>query len=102
MYYRYGRAGWLEDLPSLNMGRLHHGCGSYVSGGDMVSTQNRIVLILIVMLSCQVLLVTGGYPYTDTTELLVPGSGSWRLAAGLLPRPVDGVRVATVANTLAP
>ena len=45
------------------------------------------------------LLVTGGYPYTDTTELLVPGSGSWRLA-GLLPRPLSGVRVATVANTL--
>ena len=43
--------------------------------------------------------MTGGYPYTDTTELLVPGSGSWRLA-GLLPRPLSGVRVATVANTL--
>ena len=40
------------------------------------------------------LLVAGGYPYTDTTELLVPGSGSWRLA-GQLPRPLSGVRVAT-------
>ena len=50
------------------------------------------------------LLVTGGYyndDRLDSTELLVPGSGSWRLAAGLLPRPVDGVRVATLANTLA-
>ena len=46
------------------------------------------------------LLVTGGYPYTDTTELLVPGSGSWRLAAGLLPRPMRGVSVARVDNTL--
>ena len=49
------------------------------------------------------LLVTGGkdYPdYLDTTELLVPGSGSWRLATGLLPRPMSGVRVATVANTM--
>ena len=44
--------------------------------------------------------MTGGYPYTDTTELLVPGSGSWRLATGLLPRPMWGVRVATVGNTL--
>ena len=43
--------------------------------------------------------MAGGYPYTDTTELLVPGSGSWRLA-GLLPRPLSGVRVATAANTL--
>ena len=42
--------------------------------------------------------MTGGYPYTDTTELLVPGSGSWRLAAGLLPRPMVDVRVATVDN----
>ena len=49
------------------------------------------------------LLVTGGkdYPdYLDTTELLVPGSGSCRLAAGHLPRPMHGMRVATVANTL--
>ena len=36
----------------------------------------------------------------DTTELLVPGSGSWRLAAGLLPRPMVSMRVATVDNTL--
>ena len=56
------------------------------------------------MSSCQVLLVTGGYDskvhYLDYTELLVPGSGSWRLAAGLLPRPMGYMRVATVANTL--
>ena len=52
------------------------------------------------------LLVTGGCTdnycnyYVDTTELLVPGSGSWRLAAGLLPRPMHGMRMATVANIL--
>ena len=50
------------------------------------------------------LLVTGGYDggndNLDSTELLVPGSGSWRLATGLLPRPMSGVRVATVANTM--
>ena len=58
---------------------------------------------MIVMLSCQVLLVTGGSgngDYLDSTELLVPGSGHWRLATGLLPRPMDSMRVATVANTL--
>ena len=54
----------------------------------------------------QVLLITGGndgypkYHPLDTTELLVPGSGSWRLATGLLPRPMCCMRVATVANTL--
>ena len=48
------------------------------------------------------LLVTGGYNNDDldTTELLVAGSGSWRLATGLLPRPMYGVSVATVDNTL--
>ena len=50
------------------------------------------------------LLVTGGCTdnycnyYVDSTELLVPGSGSWRLATGLLPRPMVDVRVATVDN----
>ena len=50
------------------------------------------------------LLVTGGwdsnYDDLDSTELLVPGSGSWRLATGLLPRPMSHVSVARVANTL--
>ena len=50
------------------------------------------------------LLVTGGqdglYHYLDTTELLVPGSGSWRLATGLLPRPIAYMKAATVDNTL--
>ena len=55
------------------------------------------------MSSWQVLLVTGGkdYPdYLDSTELLVPGSGSWRLATGLLPRPMVSMKVATVDNAL--
>ena len=39
LYCRYGLEGWLEDLPPLNVGRYGHGCGSYVSGGDLVSTQ---------------------------------------------------------------
>ena len=36
---RYGLEGWLEDLPPLNVGRREHGCGSYVSGGDLVSDE---------------------------------------------------------------
>ena len=50
------------------------------------------------------LLVTGGVDSNDdrldSTELLVPGSGSWRLATGLLPRPMVSMRVATVDNTV--
>ena len=59
-----------------------------------------------VMSSCegQVLLVTGGWNSNavrlDSTELLVPGFGFWRLTTGLLPRPMAGVRVATVDNIL--
>ena len=52
----------------------------------------------------QVLLITGGndgypkYDPLDTTELLVPGSGSWLLVTGLLPRPMTSVSVATLDN----
>ena len=59
--------------------------------------------MLIEVSPCEVLLVTGGwqggwYPMLST-ELLVPGSGSWRLT-GLLHRPMEGVGVATVDNTV--
>ena len=58
-------------------------------------------MMLIEVSPCEVLLVTGGwqggwYPMLST-ELLVPGSGSWRLT-GLLHRPMEGVGVATVDN----
>ena len=43
---------------------------------------------------------SGNGDYLDSTELLVPGSGSWRLATGLLPRPMYHMGVATVANIL--
>ena len=58
------------------------------------------------MLYChrQVLLVTGGEDAANTrhasTELLGPGSGSWRLLAALLPRPMKDMRLATVDNVL--
>ena len=60
--------------------------------------------MLIELSPCEVLLVTGGwqggwYPMLST-ELLVPGSGSWRLTTGLLPRPMDSMKIASVANTL--
>ena len=35
---RYGKFGWLEDLPSLIQGRAKHGCASYIqTEGDRVS-----------------------------------------------------------------
>ena len=48
--------------------------------------------------------MTGGidsnYDKVDSTELLGPGSGSWRLLAALLPRPMKDMRLATVDNVL--
>ena len=32
----YNTQGWLEDLPSLNMGRYQHACTSYMSGENKV------------------------------------------------------------------
>ena len=61
--------------------------------------------MLLLISSRQVLLITGGndgypnYDPLDTTELLVPGSGSWRLA-GLLPIPMVWMSVATVDNSI--
>ena len=39
LFCRYGLEGWREDMPLLNVGRWDHGCGGYVSGGDLVSAQ---------------------------------------------------------------
>ena len=32
----YSVQGWLEDLPSLNIGRWNHACTSYMSGARRV------------------------------------------------------------------
>ena len=33
---RYNAGGWVEDLPSLNLGRYYHACAGYTSGGRRV------------------------------------------------------------------
>ena len=34
---RYGKFGWVEDMPSLNQGRSNHGCASFANThGDRV------------------------------------------------------------------
>ena len=33
---RYDKDGWVEDLPSLNVGRAGHGCSQFSSGGEQV------------------------------------------------------------------
>ena len=34
---KYNKDGWIEDLPSLNVGRELHGCGTYLD-----SNSNRV------------------------------------------------------------
>ena len=38
---RYGTLGFIEDLPSLLVGRYGHGCGSYLREAD--GTQVRVL-----------------------------------------------------------
>ena len=43
----------------------------------------------------------GKYDYLDTTEQLhLSGAAAWRLVAGLLPRPMASMSLATLANTV--
>ena len=31
---RYGRNGWIEDLPSMTTGRYNHACGYFINSHD--------------------------------------------------------------------
>ena len=35
----YNNAGFVEDLPSLNTGRMYHGCGHFVNTDNQVVRQ---------------------------------------------------------------
>jgi len=61
---RYSTSGWMEDLPQLNEGRRHHGCGFFYN--DDVQ---------------RVFLVAGGFDgsgsWISSTETLVEGDQAW-------------------------
>jgi len=83
---RYDTLGFVEDLPSMNIERWTHGCGSYLRDDGS-----------------QVLLVTGGYNVqwtdVDSTEILPPDSSSWVWAAKL-PRQMYGMKGVTLGGVL--
>jgi len=83
---RYGTGGHIEDLPSLNQGRINHGCGAYTDDSGE-----------------QVLLVVGGrddgWTSISSTELLPRSSSAW-VTVNSLPRKISGVRVATMGGSL--
>ena len=81
---RYNKDGFIETLPSLNEGRFHHGCASYLKNDK------------------KVYIVTGGRPsaiedFISTTEILMEGNTKWKLV-GLLPEGLFAGRIATVDN----
>jgi len=83
---RYDQLGYVEDLPSLLVGRWHHGCGSYLRETD----------------GTQVFLVAGGYynyDYMSSTEVLIGNSPTWALTTPL-PRILVAMRAVTVQGVL--
>jgi len=77
---RYGTAGHIVDLPSLNQGRHGHGCGSYTDDSGE-----------------QVFLVAGG-SYIST-EMLTSTSSAWVMVKSL-PRKVTTVGSVTLGNII--
>jgi len=82
---RYDEEGFVEDLPSLLVGRSNHGCGSFIrSDGNMV------------------LLVSGGDGMDNalsSTEMLVPGAAAWTFGTPL-PQARAWIKGVTVDNIL--
>jgi len=79
----YGEEGWLEDLPSLNQGRIYHACAAYYRDDG-----------------ARVMLVTGGELLAtplDSTELLVQDSHAWQFSSPL-PRTLALNKAVTLDN----
>ena len=82
---RYGTTGFVEDLPSLVVGRRYHGCGSYLRDSDGSQVRNYDLSVHSDF-SPQVLLVAGGYNgynYLSSTEVLTTSSSGWSLTTPL-------------------
>ena len=57
----YSVHGWVEDLPSLNIGRYLHACTSYMSGGKRVRIDilSRICTFKLYYCRCSLLVEDG-------------------------------------------
>ena len=102
---RYSRTGQTETLPQLNVARVGHACGSYLTDeGDNVRFVLNISKYWIIVV--QVLLVTGGeqliggrWISLDSTEVLEDKAGTWRFTSPL-PSARGGLRAASVENNI--
>eukprot|EP00091_Calanus_sinicus_P014715 TRINITY_DN3235_c1_g1_i1.p1 TRINITY_DN3235_c1_g1~~TRINITY_DN3235_c1_g1_i1.p1 ORF type:complete len:145 (+),score=32.76 TRINITY_DN3235_c1_g1_i1:207-641(+) len=83
---RYDATGYVAELPGLNTGRYHHGCGVFLRQEGT-----------------KVFLVAGGMDDStnglSSTELMLEDSDVWSITSPL-PRAVTGVRGVTLGNTL--
>jgi len=83
MVSQYGKYGWVQDLPSMNIPRWSHGCGAYYREDGT-----------------RVMLVAGGFDnifYRPSTELLIGNSDTWIVTA-YLPLPLYGNKIVTLDN----
>ena len=47
---RYGRGGWVEDLPDMLIGRRDHSCSSFVRNNRRVSSCPHNILVILVFI----------------------------------------------------
>ena len=99
---KYNEQGWIRDLPQMQQGRKHHGCGYYINDNNDLVRWTNVSPVL--SLSFKVYLVSGGtYPEINnnvaSTEVLVHGKSSWSYV-GELPRSNYGLRGISFNNTV--
>ena len=53
---QYNLAGSMGRLPDLNTGRQRHACGKYIQNGEVVSSNIKSIVIVIMCLWCRSIL----------------------------------------------
>ena len=53
---QYSLAGSMGRLPDLNTGRQRHACGKYIQNGEVVSSNIKSIVIVIMCLWCRSIL----------------------------------------------
>ena len=94
----------MEDLPSLNTARHHHGCGLYTTDTHKVNISTEERMLVLQYCLPQVYVVVGGvdhgsWSYFSSTEMLSEREDTWRERAPL-PRPLSYVRSVSLGNVI--
>ena len=97
---RYNLLGFLQYLPSLNIGRHSHGCGAYLGGdGTKVSKAGKSTPVLLYHPYFKVFIVAGGWDTNalSSTEVLPSSSSEW-VVANPLPKKLYSMKGVTIAD----